>query len=256
MTKIIWQIKRGYNYLMSYFVYILRTSANTLYIGQTHNLKKRLREHRSKSPRSAKYIRYFSSFELVHQENFPTRQAAMQREYQLKQWSRFKKEALVAGDKILPKMKIYSYHPGKHRQEVLAIFKSRPDIFTESEIKQIEEETKLFSDEAHYKIVACGDKKVAGYGGAVFDPQQKLWNLDWLSVGEKFQRQGVGSLLMNLIIEWLQQQKADRLQVETCSCDGEAPARAFYTSHGFVIIKTEKDGYAKGHSKITFLKQL
>ena len=38
---------------MSYFVYILRTSKNTLYIGQTNNLEKRLAEHLNKKRRSA-----------------------------------------------------------------------------------------------------------------------------------------------------------------------------------------------------------
>ncbi|MBU4098355.1 GIY-YIG nuclease family protein, partial [Patescibacteria group bacterium] len=46
---------------MSYFVYILRTSSNTLYIGQTNNLEKRLKEHKERSSRSAKYMKYFSS---------------------------------------------------------------------------------------------------------------------------------------------------------------------------------------------------
>ena len=79
---------------MIYIVYILRTSANTLYIGQTNNLKKRLIEHKSKNSKSARYIRYFQSFELVYSETYPTRQLAMKREWQLKQWPRAKKEAL------------------------------------------------------------------------------------------------------------------------------------------------------------------
>ena len=88
---------------MSYFVYILRTSSNTLYIGQTNNLEKRIREHKNKSSKSAKYIRYFSSFKLVYVEKYPTRKEAMQRELQFKKWSRKKKEALIVGDKILLK---------------------------------------------------------------------------------------------------------------------------------------------------------
>ena len=83
---------------MTYFVYILRTSANTLYIGQTNNLKKRLAEHRNKNTKSAKYIRYFSSFNLVYSEKYPTRKEAMQREFQLKKWSKAKKEAIIAGN--------------------------------------------------------------------------------------------------------------------------------------------------------------
>ena len=83
---------------MNYFIYILRTSSNTLYIGQTNNLEKRLKEHQDKSSKSAKYIRYFNSFKLVYAEKFSTRQKAMKREWQLKQWSRAKKEALIKGD--------------------------------------------------------------------------------------------------------------------------------------------------------------
>ena len=89
---------------MSYFVYILRTSSNTLYIGQTNNLEKRLKEHKSKSIKSAKYIRYFKSFSLVYSEKYQTRKEAMQREAQLKSWSRSKKDALICGDKKLIKI--------------------------------------------------------------------------------------------------------------------------------------------------------
>jgi len=84
-------------------VYVLRTPSNTLYIGQTNNLEKRLREHKNKSSKSAKYIRYFSGFNLVYSEKFSTRQEAMKREWQLKQWSRAKKEALIEGKKALLK---------------------------------------------------------------------------------------------------------------------------------------------------------
>ncbi|OGG06150.1 hypothetical protein A2872_04240 [Candidatus Gottesmanbacteria bacterium RIFCSPHIGHO2_01_FULL_42_12] len=80
---------------MSYFVYILRTSKNTLYIGQTNNLEKRLAEHLNKKRRSAKYLRPFSSFTLVYKEEFPTRNEALKREWQLKQLSKSKKEELV-----------------------------------------------------------------------------------------------------------------------------------------------------------------
>lgn len=78
-----------------YFVYILKTSGNTLYIGQTNDLEKRLKEHREKSVRSAKYIKYFESFELVYSEKFATRSEAMKREAQLKKLSRTQKEALI-----------------------------------------------------------------------------------------------------------------------------------------------------------------
>lgn len=86
-----------------YFVYILRTSSSTLYIGQTRNLEKRIKEHFKKGAKSAKYMRYFSSFELVYMEEYKSRNEALKREYLLKTWTKAKKEALIAGNLELPK---------------------------------------------------------------------------------------------------------------------------------------------------------
>ncbi|MCL5410863.1 MAG: GIY-YIG nuclease family protein [Patescibacteria group bacterium] len=85
---------------MQYFVYILRTSSNTLYIGQTNNLEKRIKEHKSKNSKSAKYVRSFASFELVYTENYDSRSKAMKRECELKKWPKTKKENLIKGIKI------------------------------------------------------------------------------------------------------------------------------------------------------------
>lgn len=82
---------------MPFFIYILRTSSNTLYIGQTNNLEKRIKEHQSGQSKSAKYVRYFKSVRLVYSEELETRSAAMKREYFLKQQPKKYKEELVAG---------------------------------------------------------------------------------------------------------------------------------------------------------------
>ena len=78
-----------------FWIYVLKTSDNTLYIGQTNNLDKRLKEHMEKSARSAKYIKYFDSFELIYTEEFETRSEAMHREAQLKKLSRARKDKLI-----------------------------------------------------------------------------------------------------------------------------------------------------------------
>ena len=83
---------------MSYTLYILRFSNNSLYIGQTSNLGQRLKDHSSKTTRSAKFPKENGEFTLVYQETFSTQLAAMRREKQLKRWTRVKKEALIAGD--------------------------------------------------------------------------------------------------------------------------------------------------------------
>lgn len=79
-----------------YFVYILKTSGNTFYIGQTNDLERRLKEHREKSVRSAKYIKYFDSFTLIYSEELETRSLAMKREAQLKKLTRTQKEVMVS----------------------------------------------------------------------------------------------------------------------------------------------------------------
>ena len=80
---------------MNYFVYILRTSANTLYIGQTNNLERRIKEHIAKKSRSARYVRYFESCELVYSEPHESRGNAIRREIELKKWTRLRKEKLI-----------------------------------------------------------------------------------------------------------------------------------------------------------------
>lgn len=82
---------------MAYTVYILRTSSNTLYTGQTNNLEKRLKQHQSKTGKSAKYMRSFKSFELAYKENYPSLSQALKREIELKKLSHSQKEALING---------------------------------------------------------------------------------------------------------------------------------------------------------------
>jgi len=74
-------------------VYILKTDKDTLYIGQTKDLKARLRKHRV--GKGAKYFRIFKSFELVYTEKFKTLSEALRREHQLKKLSKQEKENLI-----------------------------------------------------------------------------------------------------------------------------------------------------------------
>lgn len=58
---------------MNHFLYILRFSDNSLYIGQTNNLEKRLEEHKSKNSKASKFSKEHENFKLVYQEKFNTR---------------------------------------------------------------------------------------------------------------------------------------------------------------------------------------
>jgi len=79
-----------------FFVYILRTSSNRLYIGVTENLNQRISTHRS--GRGAEWLKAEPEAQLVYSESHPALGSARKREIQLKKWSRKKKEALISGD--------------------------------------------------------------------------------------------------------------------------------------------------------------
>lgn len=78
-----------------YYFYILRCSDNSLYCGQTNNLKRRIKEHNYDKTKSAKYLRAKKPVKLVYSEKYSTLQEAMKREWQIKKWTKAKKEALI-----------------------------------------------------------------------------------------------------------------------------------------------------------------
>ena len=80
-----------------FYLYILRSTNNKIYIGQTNSLLNRQNYHRWGV--AAKFtVQNKGPFELVYSEEFKTRTEAMRREKQLKGWTRAKKEALISGD--------------------------------------------------------------------------------------------------------------------------------------------------------------
>lgn len=81
-----------------YYFYILRCSDNSLYCGQTNNLERRIHEHNYSKNKSAKYLRVKKPVKLIFCEKYETLQGAMRREWQIKHWTRAKKEALINGD--------------------------------------------------------------------------------------------------------------------------------------------------------------
>ena len=80
-----------------YYIYILRGIDDSLYIGVTNNLELRVTQHNEGSdPKAYTYSR--RPLELVYSESFVSIVKAINREKQLKKWSRIKKEALINGD--------------------------------------------------------------------------------------------------------------------------------------------------------------
>ena len=75
------------------YTYIIRCKDNSLYVGWTNNLEKRIKSHND--GKGAKYTKPRRPVELVYYEVFSTKQEAMSREYHLKKLSHKEKEELI-----------------------------------------------------------------------------------------------------------------------------------------------------------------
>ena len=78
----------------SYLVYILRCADDTLYIGTTNDVARRLKEH-NESKKGARYTKIRRPAVLVYEESGHTRSSALKREYELKQMMRQEKLELI-----------------------------------------------------------------------------------------------------------------------------------------------------------------
>lgn len=76
-----------------HFVYIVRCTDGTLYTGYARDPEARTRAHNA--GRGARYTSGRRPVRLVYREAFETLSEALKREYELKQLSRFEKQALV-----------------------------------------------------------------------------------------------------------------------------------------------------------------
>ena len=77
-----------------YFTYILRCADNTLYVGCTNNLPRRLHQHNN-SKRGAHYTKIRRPVTLKYKEEFATLKEARSREREIKRWTRQKKLNLI-----------------------------------------------------------------------------------------------------------------------------------------------------------------
>jgi putative endonuclease len=78
------------------YVYILRCSDGSYYVGSTVNLERRLAQHHTGD--GAAYTRRRRPIQLVWAEEFDRLDDAFAREKEVKGWSRSKREALIAGN--------------------------------------------------------------------------------------------------------------------------------------------------------------
>lgn len=76
-----------------HFVYMIKNSADKLYVGITDDPQQRLSEHNSE--RGAQFTSHIPNYKIVFLEKYSTLAEARQREIQIKKWRRNKKEILI-----------------------------------------------------------------------------------------------------------------------------------------------------------------
>lgn len=82
---------------MEYYVYIMSSTSNyTIYTGFTNNLVRRVYEHRTGADPDGFTTKYAVK-KLVYYESTHDVLSAIEREKQIKSWSRKKKNTLIAG---------------------------------------------------------------------------------------------------------------------------------------------------------------
>ena len=79
---------------MAAYVYLLLCGDGSYYTGWTNDLEKRVKQHTA--GKGGRYTRAHLPVSLVYAEQWPTKQAAMQREWAMKQSSHMDKEQLAA----------------------------------------------------------------------------------------------------------------------------------------------------------------
>jgi putative endonuclease len=77
----------------TYWVYILTNKSNTLYIGITNNLQRRIYEHQNKLFKG--FTKKYNIDKLIYSQEFESPEEAITAEKKIKGWSRKKKMILI-----------------------------------------------------------------------------------------------------------------------------------------------------------------
>lgn len=103
-----------------------------------------------------------------------------------------------------------------------------------------------------YFYVAIVDEKLVGYiGSSILYEDSEILNF---VVDEKYQRQGIGQLLLNQVLRKCAEKRADKitLEVKVTNIKGQN----FYQKNGFTIVNIRKKYYEDGSDAYLMLKEL
>lgn len=79
--------------MKKWFVYLIKCIDGSFYTGFTSDVERRFREHRHR--KGGKYTKLHKPIKVFYTEEFLTKKEAINREKQIKGWTRLKKENLL-----------------------------------------------------------------------------------------------------------------------------------------------------------------
>ncbi|HET6574016.1 MAG TPA: GNAT family N-acetyltransferase [Fimbriiglobus sp.] len=82
------------------------------------------------------------------------------------------------------------------------------------------------------------------------------WDLWWIIVAKARQGRGLGTRLLELVEQSVQQEDGRQLLIETSSLPRYEPTHRFYLKHGYRVIAHIPDYYAEGDDLIVYFKRL
>jgi ribosomal protein S18 acetylase RimI-like enzyme len=113
-------------------------------------------------------------------------------------------------------------------------------------------------NESEYRFVFAElDSAMAGY--ACYGPTActaASFDLYWIAVDPRFQRQGVGRALMTAVESRITEEGGERIYIDTSGRPQYAPTRVFYERNGFRCEARLADFYAAGDDRLIYVKVL
>ena len=86
----------------AWWLYLVRMANGHLYCGVTTDVDRRFAEHCAGGPKGAKALKGKGPLQLAFTYKVGDKSQAMRLEWQLKQWPKARKEALILGQELLP----------------------------------------------------------------------------------------------------------------------------------------------------------
>ncbi len=88
--------------MSDWHVYLVRTAKGALYTGITTDVARRFAEHQAGAPKGARSLRGKGPLTLEFHAQVANRTVAAKAEWEIKQWPRARKEALISGEQPFP----------------------------------------------------------------------------------------------------------------------------------------------------------